>query len=224
MKNAVLFCVLGLSLTGSAYARSAPDAEYLIGSDVTIELPTRPSDRLTGGDSTSEESFGEALIVLDRLIVVGEKIWKIVEAGRPVASFSTQRVNVLPYGVSKWQELSGWQTPKSRRFERKIKNKYGADVVTFRYRMVYTYGGNVNGQGAYLMGVSVYPEIIDVAWGWTFDASAAIAAVSNAGTREDPIAAAELLISSRVKTTLTHLENSESYYLRGDGSFVDLQK
>ncbi|NDD92512.1 hypothetical protein EBZ37_10545, partial [bacterium] len=79
MKNAVLLCVLGLILTFPAHARSAPDAEYLIGSDVTIELPSRPGEPLTVNDSASEESFGEALVVLDRLIVVGEKVWKIVE-------------------------------------------------------------------------------------------------------------------------------------------------
>ena len=62
-----------------------------------------------------------------------------------------------------------------------------------------------------------------IAWGWSFDATASIPTITNSGTTDNPVAAAELLISSQVRTVLSHLDNSESYYVRGDGKFVDLQ-
>ena len=221
--------ILALALWSNAYAFASPatkttDPYFLVGSDQTTELAVSPIEVTPDADWEVMTGIGETIIILDRLITLGEKVWKIVEAGRPTANFSNQRVDVVPQGINRWQELSGWQIPVSKRYERKIKNHYGADVVTFRYRIIYNYGGSYNGQGAYLMGVTVYPEVVEVAWGWSFDATASVPTFANAGNSENPVAAAELLISSRVRTTLTHLENSESYYVRGDGTFIDLQK
>jgi len=224
MKKTFLALFLGMIVNQAAFAGFTDEDYFSVGADTTTELAVSPLDRTPLLEDPSGVSIDEAAVILDKLILLGQKIWKIVEAGKPVSNFAAQRADVLPQGIAQWQSLAGWQVPMSKRYERVIKNKWGVDVVTFRYRIIYNYGGNLNGKGAYLMGVTVYPEIVDVAWGWSFDATVSIPTITNAGTTQSPTAAAELLISSRIRTPLTSLDNSESYYVRGDGSFVDLQQ
>jgi len=226
MKKTMVALFLGLLLNTKTFAAPAADARYFeIASDTTSELSSEmgPLSLIEENSTSAATDIEEASVIFEKMILIGEKIWKIVEAGKPVANFSAQRVDVLPQGVSKWQDLAGWQIPVSKRYERVIKNKWGSSVVTFRYRIIYNYGGNFNGQGSYLMGVTVYPEVVDVAWGWSFDATASIPTIANAGSTKNPVAAAEVLISSKIRTPLAHLDNTESYYVRADGAFVDLQ-
>jgi hypothetical protein len=224
MKKTILALFLGLITHQAAFAAFTDEDYFNVGSDKTTELVVSPLERTPLLEDPSGVSLDEAAVILDKLILLGQKIWKIVEAGKPVSNFAAQRADVLPQGVTQWQSLAGWQVPMSKRYERVIKNKWGEEVVTFRYRILYNWGGSVKGKGAYLMGVTVYPEIVNVAWGWSFDATVSIPTITNAGTTANPTAAAEILVSSKVRTPLTSLDNTESYYVRGDGAFVDLQK
>ena len=226
MKTLTSALVLTFALQSAAQAATVPQNDYfVVGSDATTELETSIGSLQLLDDASGSTSaeIDEATVVADKLILLGQKLWKFVEAGKPVANFSSQRADIVPQGIAQWQDLAGWQIPVSKRYERVIKNKWGAQVVTFRYRIIYNYGGNFNGQGSYLMGVTVYPEVVDVAWGWSFDATASIPTIANAGSTKNPVAAAEVLISSKIRTPLAHLDNTESYYVRADGAFVDLQ-
>lgn len=224
MRKSLFALVLSLTAATTAFAQFDDEAYFEIASDTTTELAVSPLEVQPVINSEIGSAIDEAHVILDKIILLGKKAWSIVEAGKPVANFTSARADLLPYGITTWQQLAGWQIPVSRRYERKIHNKYGANVVHFRYRIIYNWGGNMNGKGAYLMGITVYPEIVDVAWGWKFDAKASIPTVANAGSTVNPMAAAEVLISSQIRTPLTHLDNTESYYVRGDGFFVDLQK
>lgn len=224
MKKTILALVLGLMANQAAFAAFSQEDYFSVGSDTTTELAVSPLEMTPAYEGNIGTAIDEAHVILDKIILLGKKVWNIVEAGKPVANFTSARADLLPQGITTWQQLGGWQVPVSRRYERKIQNKFGASVVHFRYRIIYTWGGNLNGKGLYLMGITVYPEIVDVAWGWKFDAKASIPTVANAGSSAFPTAAAEVLISSQIRTPLTHLDNTESYYVRGDGYFVDLQK
>jgi len=224
MKKLFAVLIFGFALNHAAIAAPAENDYFAVGSDTTTELAVTPLEMAPALDGEIGTSVDETSVILDKLVLLGQKIWKIVEAGRPVGNFASQRADVLPQGISQWQSLAGWEIPVSKRYERSIKNKLGGSVVTFRYRVIYNWGGSLNGKGAYLMGITVYPEIVDVAWGWSFDATASVPTITNAGSSENPTAAAEVLVSSKVRTPLTHLDNTESYYVRGDGTFVDLQQ
>ncbi len=50
-----------------------------------------------------------------------------------------------------------------------------------------------------------------------------IPSVTNAGTTQSPIAAAEVLVKWDVDTVINHEEQSADYYVRGDGTFQTLQ-
>ena len=175
------------------------------------------------GTPKSGTPLDEVEVIIDQIIRIGTKIYKIVEAGKPVYNSSTCRADVVPQGISNWMQLSNWQTPISKRYERTIKNGYGMTVVYLRYRIEYTPGGSYNGKGRFLQAVTILPESVYVAWGYNMDVTVSVPSVTNAGSSTNPIAAAQLLIDSKVSTIINTSQNTESYYVRGDGMFKSMQ-
>ena len=189
---------------------------------VLPESETTTSSAPTNGPTTGIEELDAAEVILDKILAIGRKIWNVVENNRPVSSFSTANASALPQGALSWQQLAGWQTPRSYVYRVTYENLYGIDVVDFSYRVVFTPGGSVAGRGQYLSNVTLLPNTIDVAWGYTFNANAAIVNTVNAGSNANPVAAMELLLNWSIETPLKSSKNSASYYVRGDGRFVDL--
>lgn len=183
--------------------------------DLALLPEAGPADGIAGG-------LNEAEVVLDRVINIGKKVWAIIEANRPVVNIQTDSANALPEGARAWQNLSGWSAPQSRVYRVTYKNLFGVTVVGFSYRVLFTPGGNVNGKGRYLTQVAILPAALDVAWGYSFDMNAAVPSVTNAGSAENPVGAAQLLLSWKVSTPLKHSQNTQSFYVQGDGQFLDL--
>jgi len=198
----------------------APVVREVTDARVWGELP-----KLHTSMDADEPGFGfEAGFDLTNIINLGKKIWQIVEAGKPVVNVELNTANALPEGAKGWQALEGWQAPVSRVFEVSYKNGFGREMVNFTYRLLYTYGGNSKGKGHYLTNVTVVPAQLSVGWGYSFSAQAQIPSVTNAGTADNPIGAVEMLVSWKVDTMLRHREGSSSFYIKGDGSFVDLSE
>ena len=168
------------------------------------------------------EELNMTALALDQIINMGKKVWAIVEAGRPVVNIKTDSANALPSGLQNWNQLEGWQMPKSKLFRATYKNGYNIDVVDFTFRVIYTYGGSAKGQGLYLTNVTVVPASVNVLWGFNLDVTSTIPNVTNAGTSTAPLAAMEILVKWKIGTAVKYVEESKSLYLRGDGSFADL--
>lgn len=168
------------------------------------------------------DPIDEIDVILDKIIAIGDKIWKIIEKNKPVVNQKYQAVSMVPEGVKKWQQLEGWQMPKTKVFSMVYKNGFGGKVVEFSYRVVFSYGGSVNGKGQYLSRIEIEPALLNVAWGYKFNANGEVVNPMNAGTKKDPIAATELRMNWAVNTVMKHSEESTRFYVRGDGLFKDL--
>jgi hypothetical protein len=177
-----------------------------------------------GSVATIPDVLGEISIALDRIINLGQKLWQIVEAGRPVVDVQSKFANAVPDGIKSWESLEGWKVPSSKVFQVTFRNGLGGHPVDFNYRLLYTYGGSLGGKGSYLTHVTVIPSDLAVGWGYHFSAQVEVPSVTNAGTSINPIAAMEVTVSWKVDTILRHSEGSSSYYVRGDGSFQDLSE
>ena len=151
-----------------------------------------------------------------------KKVWAVVEENKPVVNIKEDRASALPEGAYNWRTLEGWATPKSRTYRVRYRNLYGMNVVNFAFRVIYTFGGSVNGVGKYLTNVTVVPAHLDVAWGYTFNAAVEVPYVTNAGTKTNPLAGMEVHLKWSVDTILKHNRMASSYYLRGDGLFKSL--
>jgi hypothetical protein len=168
------------------------------------------------------KSAADAAVLTDKIINIGQKIWTLVEKGKPVLNEQLESANALPEGVGNWQELEGWQAPVGRTYKVSYENLFGIEVVRFNFRLLYTYGGSYRGKGLYLTHVAVMPADVHVAWGYHLDASGGVPSVTNAGTSDDPVAGAQVDVRWNVKTVLKEGDYSASYFVRGDGAFKDL--
>ncbi len=219
----------GLSTLVLAAPLSANDMDYdkyftitsVETTDIT-ELDTRVNEAIGFVRADSEDPIGEAEVILDKIIAIGDKIWKIIERNKPVVNQNYKALSLVPEGATKWEQLEQWQMPKTKVYSMNYKNGFGMSVVTFDYRIAFTYGGSVNGKGAYLSQIQIEPALLNVAWGYTFNANGEVVNPTNAGTKANPIAAAELRMNWRVNTVLKHSEESSRFYVRGDGLFKDL--
>jgi hypothetical protein len=113
------------------------------------------------------------------VVNVGKKIWEIVEKNQPTLQVQTSSASALPGGISDWKQMAGWQTPISRAYSITYTNLYTIKVVQFTFRVVFHYGGNYQGKGKYMTGITVIPSNIDVLWGYNFDCKVTVPEVLN---------------------------------------------
>lgn len=156
-------------------------------------------------------------LIVDQIINIGTKVWNVIEAGRPVQSYTRAQATALPGNSRSWEQLENWQRPTSRVLGVSYKNLYGIEVVKFVYRVVLLYGGSVDGTGKYIGYAAVEPVEINTAWMYTFNASASVQSVYNMGTRSNPLAGMILNVNWTVETVLKKSTNGVTLTLDGNG-------
>lgn len=165
-----------------------------------------------------------ALPSLDDILNTALKLWKIIEANKPVADVKTQFAAALPKGVDSARELAGWHAPEGTVYEVMAENVYGQTVVEIRYQVLRTYGGSFQGKGRYLTAVTVEPLLVDVAWGYrlSLDASVPDSSVVNVGTHEDPVAGMMVRLGWSIVTPVQDSRGAYDYFVQGDGAFREI--
>lgn len=175
------------------------------------------SDELT--PSPEKKSFD-----VEKVVLLGEKIWKIIEDGKPTLAVEEKSWSVLPLGAEDWTNLELWQEePFTQAYSVKMLNKLGMEVVSLRYVIIGNYGGSANGVGSYLANVSVIPTHIEVSWG--FDLSVELEALNpiNIGKKSDPVAALPFQIKYTISTVVKKIMLSNGYQVSGKGRIQTIQ-
>jgi hypothetical protein len=173
-------------------------------------------------NSTFEGPLDQLDIVVDKIINIGKKIWDVVLKGSPVVNTKMETANALPKGLKCWSDLQGWSIPKWKVYQITYTNSLDMTVADFKYRIVYTSGGNYNGVGKYITNATLMPADLNVNWGFDFNAEGKVPSVFNRGTKEAPIAGMQLVLNWSVVSAFQHFETSESFYVGGDGEFVHM--
>jgi hypothetical protein len=149
-------------------------------------------------------------------------LFLILWFSRAVVDIQTSYGNVLPAHITDPFQLQSWSSPPaSHQFTVNVYNRLKQRVLQFTYSLQFTYGGSLDGKGAYLDRVTVIPSRISVAWGFVFNANVQIASVHNIGTNDNPIAAAHVELNYRL-AGLNIVERTESFHVTGDGQYVHL--
>jgi hypothetical protein len=203
---------------------SLDDPNYLaIDTVEIIEVPQDTYEKQL--NSTGNKGLGEVILAVDNLIALGKKIWAIVEAGRPVVNANFSSVSVLPNLAdpsSAFLNMANWSIPKTQKYEVVMKNLYGMEMVRFSFMIMFQHDGTYENKGKYLTGINVIPNNITVGWGYQFDCKSELLAISNAGTAEDPIAAATIKLEYVTKTALQETRNNVMFHVMGDGRIIQL--
>lgn len=164
-----------------------------------------------------EATIDKVDLIVDKVINIGQKIWNVVEKGRPVANFSNSSATALPANALRWDQLTQWNAPRSKIINVVYKNAYGMEVIRFTYRILLLYGGSVNGVGKYIGYASVEPLEMTTAYMYTFNVKASVDTVFNMGTKENPLAGMILNINWTVETVLKKSTMTHTYTLDGLG-------
>ncbi len=188
--------------------------------------PYEVADQYFAPESSNNKNLGEVIMAVDQLIALGKKIWPIIEAGRPVVNTELPVVHVLPREAGQngsLYDLSGWQAPKTIGYRVTYKNLYGMEVIAFTYSISFQPGGQFNDTGAYIAGASVTANNVSVSWGFDFSAKSEVVAITNRGTRQNPVAGLTLKISYIAKTVFSDIRNSYNYHLTGRGELFQVE-
>jgi hypothetical protein len=162
--------------------------------------------------------------VLDDIINIGLKVWKIIADNKPVVDVKTQYATALPKGSKGWEEISGWHVPVGSIYELTAKNAYGLKMIKVRYQVLRTYGGSYDGKGKYLTAVTVEPLLVEVGWAYRFsmDATVPDTSIVNVGTSQDPVAGMMASLAWRISTPIKDSSGQSLYFLQGDGAFKEI--
>ena len=205
---------------------AAGGAPYAPGVPSVPGMPSVPQTPDVNNPTFMDNVNNSSAVVdlLDRIVNLVDKIFTVIAKGQPVVNINVNYANAVPYGVTHWTQLQGWKEPKIKRYAFYAKNLYGMKVVDVEYQVHYTYGGNLNGRGHFLTGVTVEPIKVDTAWGYNVDMTAEVpdSTIANVGTSEDPIAAMQVQIRYTIHTIIKDSQGRHIYYVRGDGGFKDL--
>lgn len=192
--------------------------------DLTSQYEANPDfyEYYTLMNQLSSTPIGGALdqadLVVDKVINIGQKIWNVIEKGKPTAKYSNSKATALPANATRWDQLANWQTPRSKVISIIYKNFYGMEVVRFTYRITLLYGGSVRGTGRYIGYAAVEPVEITTSYMYDFNAVARVDAVYNTGTSLNPVAGMILNISWTVETVVKKITETHTYNLDGLGN------
>jgi hypothetical protein len=182
------------------------------------KLPTPPKV----GTPKIPNSGGSTIGKIGQIINIAERIWKIIEKNKPVVEVGSHFATAVPANITHWDQLQGWNMPETTVYRFHAKNAYGATMVDVTYAVLRTTGGNYNGKGKFLTGVTVMPISINVGWGYKLSMDVAVPSVSNAGSSEDPIAAMMANLNWSIETVVKTARGTGVYYVRGDGGFKEI--
>lgn len=244
MKFSLLAITLGLSLN-LVHAR-VDMREYEVGSLTVEEItPVRtPSKDIaettagsgSGGETPPEEPVpedttirpdrieqtGRIITTAKDVVALGEAIYELLNKGRPKITTEYAPISVVPRDPTSKEiidpfELEGFSMPTERRFNAKVKNKVGQEVVNFNYKLMYSYGGSYNGKGKYLTGVIIVPGNIRAKRGWIVDSSMKLSGIMNHGTKDSPVAGAVLNIKYAIHSMFQAFERNDTIHITGKG-------
>ncbi len=199
-------------------------------------IPNIPPVPPTGSGSTTEMTavsgnnpqqpgsrgaFDSIIMVIDKLIAIGQKIIPTIKEGRAIVTNNPMAsVSVLPRTDAKdpvVHDMGGWTIPVSKHYKITYTNGIGMEVVSFVYSITYQYNGSMDGKGKYLAGIRASARNITIAWGFDLDASSQLIQISNIGTQQDVVAGATIEMSYTVKNWTRTITTNESFFVAGDG-------
>lgn len=165
---------------------------------------------------------GEVITTVDDIIALGQRIWKIVDAGRPVINTKmSSMISILPHlegeNPSQYQ-MSNWSAPAAKSYRVSYKNGFNSEVVAFTFTIYFQYNGQYQGAGQYITNLKVQATEVYTAWGFDFDATSELVGIANVGSMENPIASATMQISYIVKGKINESRSVQSLYVDGAGN------
>ena len=155
------------------------------------------------------------------LVALGEELYVLVAKGRPNVTTQYAPISVLPREGDQAvnvMDMDDWKKPISRKLS--LSYKYlGMTVAKMDYAINFAYGGSYNGKGAYITGAQIVPSASS-SFGVDFDATMSLIGITNHGTRDNPIAGANLQLKYSIQTLTHAVQRSLNFLITGQGEIT----
>lgn len=168
------------------------------------------------------ERTGKIISMTKDMVALGEVIYTLVQKGKPTSTTDYAPISVVPKDPTTKDyidpfELENFSMPVQKVFSAKIKSLTGKDIVSFTYKVIYSYGGSYNGAGKYLTGVQIVPAAINVKFGWDFKMTMKLGGIMNHGTKADPVAGVLVAVKYSMSSWGRTEERNDTVHITGLG-------
>ena len=216
-----IFLMSVLALTSMAAVASVPK-EFRFKSLKVYEVPMGSS---MAPEINEVSGLGEIIKIGDDLVALGERIYALVQKGKPNVTTVYAPLNVVPKDPSTRQyvmpeDLEGTSAPVTRKYVAVVKNYLNMEVVRFEYMLMFSHSGSYNGRGKFIQNAIIIPMKVHAVYGWDFSATMKVIGVSNQGTARNPVAAATMAMNYTVKSVGTAIDRTQVISLTGAGGLV----
>lgn len=167
---------------------------------------------------------GRVIQVARDLVALGEEVYTLVNKGRPNVTTDYAPISVVPKIGGKAVDVmdtENWRLPRHKAYKIIYKNLLNISVIEFKFKVVWAFGGQYEGKGAYISSAQIIPAA-HVLWGFDFSAKMRLGGIQNAGTRKNPVAVATLLLEYTAHNMLNSSTNVETFVITGSGGFRKL--
>jgi hypothetical protein len=170
--------------------------------------------------------YKNPIVIIAEIVNIALKVWDIVQSNAPIVDINSRYASAMPRGINSWTQLTGWGRPIGYVYGFTATNLYGMKWVDVEYKVLYTSGGQYEGKGKYLTGVTIIPTKVDVQWGThvTLTAQVPDSTIVNIGTTDDPVAALQLVMASKIATVMSNLNSTDVYYIDGYGNMQEITR
>jgi hypothetical protein len=178
-----------------------------------------PFPDLGGGFNPGYGGENNPIVIIDQIVNLGQKIWKIVADNQPVLDIKYKYANAIPKGLDA-TELENFSPIQYKTFRFRGKNGYGAQVFDIAYTVVHRYGGKYLDTGHFLERVSVVPNKVEALWGYKVNFNVLNVSVANVGSKDEPIASMGVDAQLDVGTIIKKSSRRLMFEFRGDSDSV----
>lgn len=232
MKKLVIFAVLATLLplssycqeTAPAFTKAEIDAAHSDPMRYTIDPESVSVELVSRSVSAPAREERGVIGTIITIVNIANKIWGIIKENAPVAEVETKYAAAVPEEASSPNQLCEWKGPATYEYKLRAKNMYGAETVSVTYKVVFSYGGKFAEKGAYLTGVTIVPGSMNVSWGYKLSMSAFVpdTTIVNLGTYENPLAAMQLKLSTKIASVIKEWDGNSVYLIKGDGEMKEI--
>ena len=186
------------------------------------EIPGGTTSKPTFGDRL--EQGGKVIQAARDMVALGEAIYELVKKGKPTNVTEYAPISVVPRDpmtkeIADIFDLEGFSMPVERNFVARVKNGAGKEVVSFSYKVMYSYGGSYNGTGKYLTNVLIVPGAVRTTFGWDFNATMKLSGMMNHGSKADPVAGVMVTVKYQMNSWSSAFERNDTIHVTGRGEF-----
>lgn len=177
---------------------------------------------IPGGDGGP--SIDDIINNIGNIVNIADQVMTIIDKNRPVVDININYANAVPMGTTHWTQLQGWSKPATRKYSLTAKNVKGQSALDVTYQVHWTYGGNLNGRGKFLTGVTIEPLAVTVPWSHKLDMKAEVpeSTIVNVGTAQDPVAGMQVQLKWTISSPFSSSTQKVVYYVQGDGLLQEI--